>query len=40
MQQLQAHPLVKLLLENANIVYVSLDDETNFALKKFVELRL
>ncbi|CAL6068973.1 Conserved_hypothetical protein [Hexamita inflata] len=40
LKQLQAHPLVRLMLQNTTLTHVSLGEETNFALKKFVELRL
>lgn len=34
------HPLVDLLLNNLTLTYVGLDEHTNYALRKFVELRL
>lgn len=38
--ELHAHPLVELLLNNCYIIYLSLDERTNYALQKFVQLRL
>ena len=40
LQQLEVHPLVDLLLNNLTLTYVGLDEHTNYALRKFVELRL